>query len=164
MNFVKNWWVSDIMSDAVSVSRDIAASADKVWTLVTDLPRMGEWSPENQGGEWVKGATGTAVGAKFKGRNSNGKRSWSTIVEVNHVDAPRKFSFGLMVFGKNWGDWVYEIEPTANGCRVTHSWVDHRGGFSSKVGKVVSGVADRASHNRRNMEVTLDNLVQAAEK
>ena len=72
---------------------------------------MGEWSPENQGGEWVKGATGPAVGAKFKGRNSNGKRSWSTIVEVNHVDAPRKFSFGLMVFGKNWGDWVYEIEP-----------------------------------------------------
>ena len=152
------------MSEPVSVSREINALVDTVWSLVTDLPRMGEWSPENKGGEWVKGATGPAVGAKFKGRNSNGKKSWSTMVEVNHFDPPRKFSFGLMVFGKNWCDWVYEVEPTATGCRVTHSWIDHRSGLTTKLGKVVSGVADRASHNRRNMEVTLDNLVRAVEK
>lgn len=152
------------MTTPVSVSREIAASVDTVWSLVTDLPRMGEWSPENKGGEWVKGATGPAVGAKFKGRNSNGKKSWSTMVEVNHFDPPRKFSFGLMVFGKNWCDWVYEVEPTATGCRVTHSWIDHRSGLTTKLGKIVSGVADRASHNRRNMEVTLDNLVRAVEK
>ena len=152
------------MTDAVSVSRDIAASADEVWALVTDLPRMGEWSPENKGGEWVKGSTGPAVGATFKGRNSNGKKSWSTVVKVNAFDPPKKFAFGLMVFGKNWCDWVYEVEPTAAGCRVTHSWIDRRSKVSVKLGQLVSGVADRASHNRRNMEVTLDNLVQAAEK
>ena len=152
------------MAETVSVTRDVAAPVDTVWALVTDLPRMGEWSPENKGGEWVKGATGPAVGAKFKGRNSNGKRSWSTIVEVNHFDAPRKLSFGLMVFGKNWGDWVYEIEPTASGCRVTHSWVDRRSAVAVRLGKIVSGVADRAAHNRRNMEITLDNLVRAVEK
>jgi hypothetical protein len=28
----------------------------------------------------------------------------------------------------------------------------------------VSGVADRATHNRRNMEITLDNLVRAVEE
>lgn len=111
-----------------------------------------------------EGRNGPAVGAKFKGRNSNGKKSWSTLVAVNHFDAPRKFSFGLMVFGKNWCDWVYEVEPTATGCRVTHSWIDHRSGVSAKLGKVVSGVADRAAHNRRNMEVTLDNLARAVEK
>lgn len=147
---------------SVSVTRDIAAPAEKIWALVTDLPRMGEWSPENKGGEWIKGATGAAVNAQFKGRNSNGKKSWSTLVRVNACDAPKKFSFGLMVFGKNWCDWVYEIEPTANGCRVTHSWIDHRGAVAAKLGQAVSGVADRASHNRRNMEGTLDNLVKAA--
>ena len=98
------------MTEPVSVSREIAAPVDTVWVLVTDLPRMGEWSPEN------------------------------------------------------WCDWVYEVEPTATGCRVTHSWIDHRSGLTTKLGKVVSGVADRASHNRRNMEVTLDNLVRAVEK
>jgi hypothetical protein len=66
-----------------------------------------------------------------------------------------------MVFGKNWCDWVYELEPTAEGCRVTHSWIDHRGKVSAKLGKVVSGVADRATHNRKNMEVTLQNLAKA---
>ena len=131
--------------------------------MVTDLPRMGEWSPENQGGEWVKGATGPAVGAEFKGRNRNGKRQWSTVVKVNACEAPRKFSFGLMLLGRKWVDWVYEIEPTAAGCRVTHSWVDHRTKLMHKMGVIVSGVADRAEHNRRNMEVTLGNLAKAAE-
>jgi uncharacterized protein YndB with AHSA1/START domain len=150
------------MTQPVSVTRDIAASPEKVWTLVTDLPRMGEWSPENQGGSWSKGATGPAVGATFKGRNSNGKKSWGTSVVVNVCDAPRKFSFGLMVFGKNWCDWVYEIEATPTGCRVTHSWIDHRSTLADKLGKFASGVSDRASHNRANMEVTLEKLAQAA--
>ena len=152
------------MTEPVSVSRNINATPLKVWELVTDLPRMGEWSPENQGGVWSKGATGPAVGAKFKGRNKNGNKSWGTMVTVNVLDAPTKFSFSLMALGKNWCDWVYEIEPTDTGCRVTHSWVDHRSKVADKLGKVVSGVSDRATHNRTNMEVTLDNLAKAAEQ
>lgn len=150
------------MTQPVSVTRDIAASPEKVWALVTDLPRMGEWSPENQGGVWSKGATGPAVGASFKGRNKNGKKSWGTTVVVNVCDEPSKFSFALMALGKNWCDWVYEIEETSTGCRVTHSWIDHRSAFADKLGKVVSGVSNRASHNRANMEITLEKLAQAA--
>ena len=150
------------MTHPVSVARDIAASPEKVWALVTDLPRMGEWSPENQGGSWSKGATGPAVGASFKGRNKNGKKSWGTTVIVNVCDEPSKFSFALMALGKNWCDWVYEIEATPTGCRVTHSWIDHRSTFADKLGKVVSGVSNRASHNRANMEITLEKLAQAA--
>jgi len=50
---------------------------------------MGEWSPENQGGMWAKGATGPAVGARFSGKNKNGTKAWSTSVEVNVCDAPK---------------------------------------------------------------------------
>ena len=146
----------------VSVTREFSASPDKVWALVTDLPRMGEWSPENQGGKWAKGAMGPAVGAIFKGRNKNGKKAWGTNVKVNACDAPKKFSFGLMVHGKNWCDWVFEIEPTATGSRVTQSWIDHRGAVSAFLCKVISGVADRATHNKKNMEITMDNLAKAA--
>ena len=149
------------MTTPVSVSIEINAPVEKVWAMVTDLPRMGEWSPENQGGEWADGATAPAVGATFKGKNSNGKKNWSTSVKVNALEVERKFSFGLLVFGKNWCDWVYEIEPTATGCRVTHSWIDHRGSVARFLGKVVSGVADRATHNKKNMEVTLQNLAKA---
>jgi len=59
----------------VSVSRDVSATPEEVWKLITDLPRMGEWSPENRGGTWAKGATGPAVGAHFAGKNKNGKKS-----------------------------------------------------------------------------------------
>jgi uncharacterized protein YndB with AHSA1/START domain len=147
----------------VSVTQEISAPAELVWALVTDLPRMGEWSPENLGGEWVKGATGAAVGARFKGRNKNGSKAWSTSVKVNEVEAPKKLSFALMALGKNWCDWEYEITPTATGCSVTHRWVDHRSKVANYLGKLVSGVSDRAEHNRRNMEATLKNLKAAAE-
>ena len=62
------------MTTNVSVTRDIAASPAKVWEMLSDLPRMGEWSPENTGGKWVRGATGPAVGARFVGSNRNGKK------------------------------------------------------------------------------------------
>ena len=57
------------MSAPVVVTKEINASPETVFAMVSDLTRMGEWSPENQGGQWVKGATGPAVGAQFKGRN-----------------------------------------------------------------------------------------------
>ena len=41
-----------------AVSRDIDAPAHDVFALVSDLTRMGEWSPENSGGTWIKGSTG----------------------------------------------------------------------------------------------------------
>jgi hypothetical protein len=56
-------------------SRDMATPAAKVWSLVSDLPWMGEWSPENAGGKWVKGATGPAKGARFRGTNKRGHQA-----------------------------------------------------------------------------------------
>jgi uncharacterized protein YndB with AHSA1/START domain len=146
----------------VSVTKEIAATPERVWALVTDLPRMGEWSPENRGGEWIKGATHAAVGARFKGKNQNGKKNWSAEVTINEMDAPRKFSFALTVFGSQWCDWVYEIEPTATGSRVTHSWIDRRGWFSTWLGGKLSDVADRSVHNLKNMTATLDAIAVAA--
>ena len=39
-------------------SIEINASPEAVYDLVSDLPRMGEWSPENIGGEWQDGGSG----------------------------------------------------------------------------------------------------------
>ena len=70
------------MAHPTAASLDIAAPAETVWTLVSDLPRMGEWSPENAGGKWVTGATAPALGAVFQGNNRIGIRRWSTTVTV----------------------------------------------------------------------------------
>lgn len=146
----------------VSTSRVVSASADRVFAMVSDLRRMGEWSPENKGGEWIKGATGPAVGARFMGRNANGKKSWSTVVEVVEFEPGRKISFALMVGPTRWCDWVWEVEAVdASSSRVTHSWIDRRGGAGSWLGGLVTGVKDRATHNLRNMEATLETFANS---
>ena len=146
------------MSNPVVVTKEVNASPETVFALVSDLTRMGEWSPENQGGQWVKGATGPGVGAHFKGRNSNGKKSWGTMVKVFEFVPGNKIVFALMVGPSRWCDWVWEVAPSANGSLVTHSWIDRRSKFSNTLGRLVSGVADRSEHNRKNMEVTLEAL------
>ena len=60
----------------------VRADAGRVWSMVTDVTRMGEWSPETEGAEWIDGATGPAVGARFKGHNRKGRTRWSTTCEV----------------------------------------------------------------------------------
>ncbi|MSO59814.1 MAG: SRPBCC family protein [Ilumatobacteraceae bacterium] len=148
--------------DPVTVSREIDATPEQIWALVTDLPRMGEWSPENRGGEWSEGATGPSLGACFKGANSNKNRNWKTTVVVIAFDAPIKFAFALRVGKAHWCDWIYEIEATATGSLVTHSWIDRRSKLSDWIGGIVSKVDNRAEHNGRNMAATLDALAVAA--
>ena len=65
------------------VRAHIEADPLTVYALVTDVTRMGEWSPETQKAAWVDGATGPAVGAKFKGTNKRGFMRWSTTPRVD---------------------------------------------------------------------------------
>ena len=74
------------MTYNVAVVREVSASPEKVWSLVTDLPRMGEWAPENLGGEWLDGATCAAVGAKFRGNNKNGDKSWQATLDPSQEE------------------------------------------------------------------------------
>jgi Polyketide cyclase / dehydrase and lipid transport len=144
-----------------AASRDIAAPAVKVWELVSDLPRMGEWSPENAGGTWVKGATGPALGAVFKGTNKNGFRRWSTTVTVVACDPGRVFEFAVTAGPLPVASWRYEFEDTDAGCRVTESWKDQRKPWFVTLARVMG--EHSAAHAQREMEATLANLAAAAE-
>ena len=93
----------------------------KVWALVSDLPRMGEWSPENAGGKWVKCATGPALGAVFRGTNKNGIRRWSTRVTVIACEPSKVFEFAVTSGPLEVANWRYEFQATEAGCRVTQS-------------------------------------------
>lgn len=145
------------------MDRDIAAPPERVWALVSDITRMGEWSPESTGGSWKGGASGPAVGARFAGTNANGKKSWSTNCEVTDCEPGVAFGFRVTAVGLKIAHWSYRIEPTATGCHVTETWTDDRGGFAKFAGKLASGVADRETHNRAGMEQTLSALAAAAE-
>jgi uncharacterized protein YndB with AHSA1/START domain len=151
------------MSEQRSVSVEIAAPPEQVWAMVADVTRMGEWSPETERGEWIRGASGPAPGAKFKGSNRNGTKSWDTVATVVDAEPGQRFSFRVTAAGFKVSEWAYDLEPTATGCRVTETWTDQRGRLATMLGKPVSGVTDRAAHNEAGMEQTLAGLKAAAE-
>jgi hypothetical protein len=152
------------MDESVRVVREVAASPERVWELVADLPRMGEWSNENEGGTWLDGATGPQVGAKFRGENRNGFRRWKTLVTVTESEPGRRFGFDVTSLGLPISTWSYTIEPTEHGCVVTESWTDRRPGFFKPIARLATGVADRTEHTRTGMAYTLERLAGAAEQ
>ena len=66
-NRSSRWWLRHDASDVV-----IEALPERVYEMVADLPRMGEWSPECQRVEWLEGSNGPSVGARFIGHNRGG--------------------------------------------------------------------------------------------
>jgi hypothetical protein len=152
------------MADQVSGSTHIEAAPETVYALVSDLPRMGEWSPENTGGTWLGGATAAAPGVRFKGRNKNGSRSWSTTVKIVEADPGKAFAFDVTAGpGLKVAHWSYRITPSGSGCDVTETWDDQRGGIIKTLGGVLSGVSDRATFTKTSIETTLANLKAVAE-
>ena len=152
------------MSD-VEVSVHVETSADAVYALVSDLTRMGQWSPECTGCTWRGGATGPTVGAAFKGRNRKGIARWSTNGEVVEATAGRAFAFDVTSLGQAVARWGYRIEPDADGagCTLTETWDDHRRGIFKTVTGMALQVPDRARHNTLGMEATLAKMKAAAE-
>lgn len=142
---------------SVAVSRTIAASPDQLYALVADLPRMGEWSPDNDGGEWVKGTPGE-VGSTFKGRNHRGRRRWSTVATVAIAEPGREFAFDVSASGVAVARWGFRLEPSNGGTTVTQYWDDHRSKVVAFVTGLAVGVRDRATYNAASMAQTLEAL------
>jgi hypothetical protein len=140
----------------------IAADAHGVYDLISDITRMGEWSPETTSACWVSG-DGPEVGARFRGVNRRGPVRWVTTCTVTAADPGRRFAFDVRWGPWSISEWSYDIEPTPDGCRVTEAWVDRRGGALRVGSPAVMGIVDRAAHNQRGMETTLAALKAAAE-
>jgi hypothetical protein len=135
-----------------------------LWSLVADITQMGSWSPENTGGQWVSGADGPALGARFKGTNSNGSRTWSSDCVVTACEPGKRFSFDVKVKGLKVAGWTYEFEPLDGGCRVVETWNDHRGALVTLLAPLATGTKDRVARNRETMVQTLERLAAVAER
>jgi hypothetical protein len=103
----------------------MAASADRVWDLVSDVTRVGEFSPETFEAEWLDGARGPEMGARFRGhvrRNGRGPVYW-TVCTVVACDPGREFAFAVAgPGGKTVNTWRYQLEPGTAGTDVTESF------------------------------------------
>jgi uncharacterized protein YndB with AHSA1/START domain len=144
-------------------SIEIAAPPEEAWAAISDITRMGEWSPETRSATWVGGASGPEVGARFKGTNKV-KLPWSTTCEVTSSTPGREFAFKV---GKGDTTWAYRFEPAAGGSRVTESYeiVKPPGTVLRFLTKLATGQSweERQAGLRAGMRTTLANLKAALE-
>jgi Polyketide cyclase / dehydrase and lipid transport len=116
---------------AVRVSVDVSAPPERVYGVVTDLPRSGAWSEECTGGEWVSGPPAT-VGSVFRGENFRPadvvawapvvRGRWETFAEVVVAEPGREFGWSMRdsAGGKQDSVWSFDVEPAGGGSVLTH--------------------------------------------
>ncbi len=144
------------MREAVTIH--MAADADAIWDLVSDVTRIGRYSPETFDAEWTDGATGPEVGARFRGhvkRNGRGPTYWTPCTVTASVPG-REFAFGV-----GWGSaplsiWSYHLEPSGDGTDVTEAF-DLTPTAMLRLYWALLGWA-RGPTNRNNMRTTLERI------
>jgi uncharacterized protein YndB with AHSA1/START domain len=101
----------------------VAATPDQVWAVLTDVTRIAEWSHECRGAAWLDGASGPAVGVRFRGTNKVGRFGWSRVCTVTDLDPGRTFGYRTNGgFPPDSTAWTFRLEPEAAGTRVTQSF------------------------------------------
>ena len=96
----------------------VACSADLLYDMVSDVTRIGEWSPVCEACWWDEGSSARA-GDWFTGRNVLPERTWETRSEVVVAERGREFAF---IVGGSYVRWGYTFTAVDEGTRVTESW------------------------------------------
>lgn len=96
----------------------IDRSPEDVYGLVSDVERMGEWSPVCTGGAWDEDRSW------FTGSNAIGEFTWDTRCRVEAAEPGKEFTF---VNCGAAGDvdlvrWSFTLRPADRGTEVTETW------------------------------------------
>ncbi|GAA0604494.1 SRPBCC family protein [Sporichthya brevicatena] len=149
-------------------STRVAAPPEAVWELVTDITLPARFSPELKAAEWLDGATGVAVGNRFRGHNCNDVMGdWSTTCLVSEVEEGRRWVWQVVYEdGEVSSSWGFEVEPGRDATTV-RQWGRMGPGPSGltpailampdKEGRII---ARRLAEWRAGMTANLDGLAQ----
>ncbi|MFN0025810.1 MAG: SRPBCC family protein [Acidimicrobiales bacterium] len=144
----------------------IAAPPAVVWELVTAMDRYGEWSSENTGGYWRKGANGEpgtgVVGDEFVGINRRDGVEWKALVEIVERQEQRSFAFITGGSAGNYVHWRYQLEPDGDGTRLSEQW-ELRNLSPIMIEHGQAEVDKRVSNAKESIGVTLTRMKAAAE-
>lgn len=150
-----------------SATVHMAAPPERIWDLVADVRNIGRFSPETFEAEWLDGATGPAVGARFRGhvrRNGIGPVYWTTC-RVTECEPNRVFGFAVLAGDRALNRWRYELTPAPEdigGTDVTESF-KLADSFLTNVYYYVFGGFLRQRNNIRDMRRTLERIRDVVE-
>jgi hypothetical protein len=141
----------------------IARSPRELYDMISDVTRMGQWSPVCAACWWDEGA-GPRAGSWFTGRNEADGETWETRSVVVAAEPGREFAFQV---GGDRARWGYTFTPVGGGTRVTESWEFLPAGvafFQERFGPdAPAEIADRSREARAGIPATLAALKRAAE-
>ena len=140
------------------VSLHIAAPPEKVWDLVSDVTRIGEFSPETFEAKWTRGSTGPEVGASFKGhvkRNGVGPTYWAPC-HVTKCVPNEVFEFAVGTDEVTFNNWGYRLQAENGGTRVTE-YFQLQPALPMRLYWTVLGRL-RSRTNERGMRTTLERM------
>jgi hypothetical protein len=142
----------------ISASVEVQAAPDAVWRVVSDLGRMPEFSPELRKA-FVLGKPG--VGATIIGVNRRGLVVWPTTSKVVRWEPGRAVAWKTRESGATW---VYELEGTASGTRVTGRRVLPKFTFgTSFLGPVIGGAEGHDRELADGIATTLERIRASVE-
>ncbi|TNC26899.1 SRPBCC family protein [Amycolatopsis alkalitolerans] len=154
----------------VEVSTWVGAAPDRVWALVADIGLMPRMSGELRSVEWLDGATGPALGAKFAGHSRHEAfGEWSTTSHVVEYEPGRVFGWAVEDPGHPSSRWRFRLEPAGEGTLLSE-WMQvgpGRSGLSMAIDRMPDKeqkiVFVRLRELERNMTATLRQLKELAE-
>lgn len=146
----------------LEITTSINASPQDVYALVSDLARMGEWSTENIGGEWISGAPGE-LGSRFLGTNRIKNFEWSVPVEVTVADPGECFEFVAAPDDGPFVRWTFRLSEGPSGTDLTEIWDVME--LPPSLAKLDGdGLAARKAAVQGTIEATLEGIKASAEQ
>ncbi|WP_109507031.1 SRPBCC family protein [Nocardioides speluncae] len=146
----------------IEESIEVAAPPERVWELVSDLPRMAEWSPTVTSMK-VYGEEPIGLGTRTSNRNQDGELVWQTHAEVVRFEPLTEIAFRVE---ENWVVWSFTLVPSEAGTTVVQRRAapDGISEFSLELTEAfMGGVAKYQARLRVGMRETLERIKSEAE-
>ena len=104
----------------VEVRTWIDAPPARVWALVSDIELMPRTSAELQRVEWLDGATGPCVGARFVGHSKHeALGEWFTTSHIVECEPQRVFAWAVEDPDNPTAVWRFRLEPVDGGTELS---------------------------------------------
>jgi hypothetical protein len=160
------------MTDATGATVDIEIVASKgpaeMWDLVTNVARVGEWSPECAGGAWLDGGK-PEPGARFEGYNVFPTFKSTTTCIVTEAAAPDVFEWIVLDPSLDpafpGSIWRYEIEAAGDGRTIVRHRFTHGPGVTGLTrgmeqdpANAAAILQERLDLLRKHMTITLEGM------
>ncbi len=147
----------------IEVTQRVRCDVATAWGYVTDITLPARCSSELQAVEWVDGADGVEVGARFRGRNQNDAiGEWETMCEVVEVEDQRRWVWNVQGIEGTSATWGFEVEPASDGVLIRQWGRLGPGtsgltvGIAAQPAKEARIVARRLSEWQQNMQANLE--------